>query len=304
MKRPTKIKILLAIIVITIVIYFLLRACNDSDVPNAEQPHAGIPNPTVENFINSIDSLPNDYVCSQLYMNCMAAIDNIYPFAAGNSERWRYIVKLNGEYAGKICAQAEQYFNNGNCDIQELTCLKARLNDLHKSGVFNDPNQGMYQKLEQISLKIQQFETVESLIANGNKFNFAGTYDISDTFPIATVEQILSAIDSFEKISIISRCQRLTIAINSLRNNLFQKHIAYLEKKINSNGELYKQMNKSLYRDDVYNVLVDEIQNLDNNIYKVDSGVFSQIQGKLSSLNACYALNAYYYPNPPQTNCK
>jgi hypothetical protein len=295
MKRPTRIKILLAFTIITIVIYILLRACNDSHVPPAEPPHHEIENPTVENFINSIDSLPNDYVCSQLYKNCMAAIDNIYPFAAGNSERWRYIVKLNGEYAGKICAQADQYFNNGNCDIQELTCLKARLNDLHKSGVFNDPNQGMYQKLEQISLKIQQFETVESLIANGNKFNYAGTYDISDTFPFATFMQILTVIDSLERMPIISRCQRLTISINSLRNNLFQKHIAYLEKKINANGGKYTEMVKIEYKNKILTPLNDEVQNLDNSIYKVDPAFFNQKHGDLSYIISNYAQKAYQF---------
>jgi hypothetical protein len=295
--KITQIKVVISIAILGTLVFFLWKSCSSvtaSGPDTADSTKSGY----VDSCIMSIDRLADDDICSQLYMNCKKAIVD-WSSAASEAEKKRWQVELNGKYAIKICDQATDYFNSGSCDLNKLSCLSARINDLKSSGEL-DPDEQLYQKLEQISGQIQLIEAVDALIATGNKFNYLGSGEITDTFPITTVTQILSTIDSFEKMSIISRCQRLTLSINSLRTNLFQKHIAFLEKKINAHGGKYKEMENIDYKNNIIRPLTNEVQDLDNSIYKVDSNVFGQKQGDLSSIFSNYQLSAYRYYSKSQ----
>ena len=289
--RTTQIKILLSISVLCLLVFFLWKSCSTPTKP-PDKTYSTTSN-YVDSFISSIDSLAVDDICSPLYQNCMAAIKD-WSSTTGGAGNKMWLVKLNGQYGAKMCAQAKYYFGSGNCDVNKLKCLRARLNDVKSSGEL-DPNEQMYQKLEEVTRQIQQFEALDNFIAISSQFSYQGTGNINDTFPIANVMQILTVIDSFEKISIISRCQRLTIAINSLRNNLFQKHIAYLMKKINTNGGKYKDMTISDYKNNIVSPLTTEVDNLDNSIYKLEPTFFGQKQGDLVSTNSNYQLSAFQF---------
>ncbi len=221
------------------------------------------------------------------------------------NDQWREILekRLYSAYSAKFIRQALYVFSKPEWRHAELKIIQADLTKL-RSSEFLEKDSPVDKDFVKIQEVLNKYYEITRFISSCNVFTYSGM-NLSDRFPTADVtEKILHAerlLNNNLENSYINNCTWLHNELKEIPENLFRKHVEYLDNKIDEWSEMYPNfISQSDYSNNLYLPIIYEIGELNNDIYKV--AYFDNAYNELLQKWRADNTKAYYYDYNSNSN--
>lgn len=295
------IKISLIIAVLGLISFFVIKSFGGSPEIEEVAPKNNPFTERIEKDIDNLSKLPESQFCKEKYSEIKYYIDDYYKdqLLGKNkleNSQWKNILSKNlySVYNAKFIKQVYYVFNKTEWKVQDLNFIRSEYKILRKSEFLEkgSPVDISYSNIEQVLTK---YDEITNFIASCRAFSYSD-YSLSSSFPMDTAKEKISRLSSYKKNSLenkyVNNCAKLHTQLNEITQYLFDAHYKYLEKKFKNWEGLYSQYNSfNEYRDALYLPLKNELNLLDNELYRVTD--FSYRYNKLLNILENDSRNAY-----------
>ncbi|MEZ5013572.1 MAG: hypothetical protein R2794_04710 [Chitinophagales bacterium] len=234
----------------------------------------------IDDSIASIQTMPDNVFCKKLYDEIQADIDLYYKDSKfdrddtlKNSDiKMELENNLYSAYSQKFIAETKYVFNGTKWEFDDLRFIKSEIVRL-KASEFLKKGSQVDSELNEIKLALSKYDEIVSFIVTCNSFNYPDFKSFSE-YPIRDVKvMILRAKnllgDNLEN-KYVGHCVRLRNELNGIPQVFFDKHVLYLDHKIEYFAGMYINYNSSAeYFAELHRPLSIEIEEMDSTIYKV-----------------------------------
>lgn len=277
------IKITLAIIVTVAIctgIYFWVLGIDPPPpTPPAENQYTS----RIEQKIDSLKNRSDSDFGNVFYDNIKSEIEIFHlQNKLGNSISANDQVRLNLEktlysvYINNFIEKAQNVLSGSNWARNDRTFIQNEINRLRNERVMNGDRllvaySPMDSILKEIKKALDKYSEISSFINECSQFSYTGN-TLSDRFPINEVRIKINRawqyLNSNLENSYVNNCNNLRTGLQNIPHQLFQKHVSYLENKINNWTDMYPYYeNQKDFSNNLYSPISSEIEDLYNNIY-------------------------------------
>lgn len=302
------VKIILAIVVVAIIGFFVIKWQVNVDGAKAIKPPTNQYTERIESEINSLKRMPQNVFCEEFYKGIQSGIDEFYkngslgltPYKDGSifkekkddnhNSQWQKILLKNlySAYAPKFVEQAMYVFSRSEWKNDDLKFIRSEVKILKSSSYLGST--GLVTSFNDINTILAKYDEINGFINACKGFAYSN-YNLDSTFPdvSSTVHKSRAYIANNLDNSYVNNCTRLKDGLPAIPKILFDKHINYLTKKINDNGARYSEFNfQSDYSKTIYTPLRNQVDALNNDIYGIADNVF------VNGYNSVYTLLSKY----------
>lgn len=183
--------------------------------------------------------------------------------------------KLNSAYPPKFIEQVYHIFNDIQWDRKDRNLIKNEVNRLQNIKGF-DNSRDVKNKLNDVETILSKYSEIADFIWNSNKISYT-----VHSFPLKEVRGIINKTNNYLHKNLdnsyVNNSGYLHNGLNNIFRKLFDKHISYLQERIELNLYEYKKYDQcSNFFKEIVNPLVDELTVINNKIYNVDDIYFNQ----------------------------
>jgi hypothetical protein len=274
-------KITLAIIVVAAIsacIFFCIQSIKEPPKPKAPENQF---TRKIEQEIKQLKAKPDSKFCKDFYKEVAYHINDFYRqnrFGNNKSEndQWKENLERNlySAYTEKFINQAKTVFLGSEWYFEDLNFIQAEKNELKRSKllVAGSP---VDKDFTDIQTALNKYIEIISFVSSCQDYSYSKT-DLSARFPIDDVQSKISRAARLRQNHLeneyVNNCTRLHHRLIEIPQTLFEKHVRYLDNKINNWSGLYSNFNsQSDYSNNLYKPINAEINALNNNIYNVSS---------------------------------
>lgn len=233
----------------------------------------------IELEIEQLKKNPDNSFCGDFYREIAYHINDFYgqkKFGSNQLEnnQWKENLERNlyAAYIEKFIRQVKTILRGSEWNPDALIFIQAEKNELRSSGllVAGSPVDNEFRAIQTV---LDKYNEIVSFISSCNRFKYSET-DLSARFPLADVQSKISRTNSLLVNHLgndfVNNCTRLHVELREIPQALFNKHVWYLENKINNCSDLYSNFNSQIdYSNNLYIPIRAEIEALDNNLYNV-----------------------------------
>jgi hypothetical protein len=274
-------KITLGFIVVTAIgaaVFFWIQSINEPDTEKSPENQF---TKKIEQEIEQIKTKPDTMFCSDFYREVKYHINDFYKqkrFGNNQSEndQWKENLEniLYAVYTEKFVKQANTVFRGSEWDPDDLRLIQAEKNELQRS-ILPDAGSSVDNDFTTIQAALNKYNEIVQFIASCSSFVYSNTDLTTARFPITEVQSKISRAESLLSNNLendfVSNCTRLHRGLEEIPKRLFEKHISYLEGKIDIWSEVYSNYNSHIdYSNNLNRPIRAEIEALDNGIYNVN----------------------------------
>ena len=302
------IKIIIGVSVLAIMIFFVLKWFVNISPPIPPPPPTNQQTEFIETEIDSLKKMPDNVFCQNFYLEIQACISDYHNEktlgkSKSDNDQWKEILSKNlySVYAPKFAEQAMYVFTRSEWNTAYLSFIRSEESTLRSSS-YLDPDSPVASSFKTIREILAKYDEITGFISTCNSFSYS-SIELSDRFPDVEVSDKISKSRIYLENNLdnryVNNCTRLKIDLIQIPKNLFDKHISYLNKKINYNGRRYTEyFYHSDYSKMIYTPLRDQVDDLDNGMYDIDVNGFNDGYNSLDGSLRSYNSEAYdYYKN-------
>jgi hypothetical protein len=289
------IKISLAIIVVGILSYFLIKSMGDIPEIDKIPPSNNTFIVRIENEISNLSALPDNKFCKDKYDEVKYYIDDYYKdkLLGKNkfeNDEWKEILskKLYSVYTAKFIKQTYNVFNKTEWKINDLSFIRNECNTLRKSKFLEKgtPDDKSFSKIQQILAK---YDEINNFIATSKYISFSD-YKLTADFPFSNLKVKIARMDNYKRNRLdnnyVNNCARLHSELNTNKKKLIDSYLTYLDTKIYKWTGKYKQFQLTSfneYQSIIYDPLKKELEDFKTNCnnYTYDKERYKTISNKL-----------------------
>jgi len=191
-----------------------------------------------------------------------------------NQSKERLSKNLYSIYVVKFINLANSVFRRSEWNPKDIAFIRIESKAL-KNSKFLQKGNGVDNQITQIQNVLNKFDEINKFISSCKGFSYSSN-SFNSVFPIDLIKQKIqrAAIYKNNKLenSLVNNCSILHSQLNQTNNILFNTHIKYLNKKIDTYSGTYSAYNShGEYAREFYLKLKGEINGLDNDIYSVSN---------------------------------
>ena len=294
------IKISLAIAVIGLITFFVINSLTTLVSPPPTPPVVNQFTKIIDEEINALQRKNvtsfNDLKTS--YEDIKFDIDDYYGEnrlgknqAENNQSRERLSKVLYTIYVVKFINQSNSIFKKSEWYPQEIAFIRSESYTLKKSKFLQKGN-GVDIQIIQIQNVLSKYDEINKFILTCKGFSYSSN-SFNSVFPIDLIKQKIQRAATYKnnrlENSLVNNCSILHSQLDQTSKYLFNAHIKYLYKKIDTYSGTYSAYNShGEYAREFYLKLKDEINGLDNDIYSVSNfdNEFDKLIEKLNKDNS------------------
>ncbi|MBO7635074.1 MAG: hypothetical protein J6S89_00680 [Paludibacteraceae bacterium] len=296
------IKIILAVVVVAVLGFFVWKWII------APPPPPPTPTPPTNQFVEriekEIDSLakvPSASFCPEFHQKIQYDISEFHlkgflgDTTTSDNDQWEEILSKNlySVYAPKFVEQAMFIFNGHEWKTDDLKFIRNEAKELQKSDNLksDSPVKASFVEIEDI---LSKYDEISNFLGMCNRFG-AASDELAIEFPDASekVEKANGYIKRNLDNKYVNNCTRLKDGLREIPRILFDKHIAYLTKKINLYANQYRNYEtQAEYNDKVYSPLRNQINGIDYKVYGMGESFVEDKQEELFNLLGTYNRKA------------
>lgn len=278
-----KVKISIAVIVLLAIGAAILFGIQSVDPPPPPTPVDTQFITQIEKEIQQLKEKPNNKFCKDYYKEVLFHIDEFskpappkYPYGRfgktqSDNKHWKEILEKNlySAYTQKFIKQSKVVLNGSEWKSDDLKFIQNEINTLSKSKLFVQGG-AIANEFKTIQTALNKYNEIVSFIASCKSFSFLGTSIDKDRFPVTEVQSKISRAASFRQNSLgneyVNNCTRLHEQLKEIPQQLFNKHVDYLDNKINDWSDMYCNYGGGFkdYSQTLYTPLRNEINDLGN----------------------------------------
>lgn len=279
------IKISLAIVVIGVIAYF---ACKFYEGGMDDTPTIDIQEATevskIQNKIDAINSLPNSKFNKDIYDEILYLIDDkykphppTYPFGRlGNTKLENDTQKNNLErnlytaYVSKFLDQAFYVFSGTAWNVADLSFIRSEYLSL-RSSPYIESGSPVNSEFKNIQIIFNKYDEINSFIDTCDSFSYLN-FGYDRRYPVDEIRTMLDQFSAYRSFLVnhryLKNCVRLQNKLSLVPQILFDKHVTYLDFKIDTWSGFYDNFNsKIMYRKSIYMPIKTDIDKLDSELY-------------------------------------
>ena len=313
------VKIVLAIAVVVIIGFFSWKWCVPDDVPPPTKTPTNQYTNEIQRKIDALGKMPKNTFCKENYQNIQSSIEEFYKNEslgltsykdgtiykekkdANINNQWKDILSKNlySVYAPKFVEQAMYVFSRSEWKNDDLTFIRSEVKIL-KSSTFLG-NTGLVSSFNDINTILAKYDAINSFINACKGYAYSNSkYDLKNTYPDVSekIQKSRAYITNNLDNSYVNNCARLKEGLQVIPKILFDKHISYLKKTIDNNGDRYRygEFNKqSDYSNSIYIPLKNQVDALNNDIYGIGNDVYENGYDSVYNLLSKYNRDATNY---------
>jgi hypothetical protein len=281
------IKIGLALVVLGLIVFFILKFFQSPPPPPpiGNGPQEKTHYERIQDSIKSIHTLPLYKFNKNKYGELMSLIEQWnkaapphHPYGRfGETQSENDLNKNNltstlySVYVQKFIEQTFNVFRGSDWKPEDLKFIREETNALFKSPFLNNPSQ-VYLKLVEIQSILNKYNEINSFISDCKSFKY-DSLSIVNSFPVDKVIAKINQAKTYQVRNLnpyVNNCSRLQQELRDVPNILFQKHVQYLDKKIDDWSGTYEEYNtQQAYSNSIYTPINNEINRLSNEVYNV-----------------------------------
>lgn len=297
-------KITLVVIVVMAILAGIFFWIQNIRPPATVKP---IENQFIAEIINDIEKLkkkPDNSFCKESYKEIAYKINEFHKGnrfstdpAVNDQEKKNLESNLYVAYAEKFIFQSKTVFCGSQWKPEDLAFIQKEKNELKRSIllVSGSPVDKEFTTLQTV---LDKYNEIDAFIFSCYEFVFLET-DLSARFPIAEVQNKIDRINSLLDNGLgnvfVNNCTRLHTELRKVPQALFEKHVYYLDRKIDNWSGMYPNYSsQNDYFNNLYTPIRNEIENLDDVGYNVSNldNEYNKLLIKWIADNA----SAYNYP--------
>jgi hypothetical protein len=283
--------------VIAAIAFFVIRSCGEIGPEGKIISNENQFRPIIEKEIDQLSKMPDSKFCKADYDLLVFHINEYHKtkkLGSTPSENNINKTNLSGQayavYADKFIQQAFYIFNHAEWNPADLNFIRAENLRLKSSSLLGSGST-VSKKFSEIDNILKKHDEISAFISSCKKFSSYKT-GLVDLFPIAQVNGMISQAAAYRSSglgnSYVNNCSRFQDGLKNIPKDLFFAHTKYLDSKINYWSGMYVNYGSfKTYADNVYKPLKQEIDQLDNSIYKV-----SNFEGEKNLLKAKWQKDA------------
>jgi hypothetical protein len=297
------VKIFLAIAVIAIIGFFIRKWLVDIDKPPEIPPKFNQSTKNIHNKIISLKQMPANVFCQKFYNDIQYLIIDNYKLgllgeSVNDNKEWKEIFSKNlySAYAPKFVEQAMFVFSRSEWDYDDLKFIRSEVNALTQSS-YLDPSSPVANSFSSISTILAKYDDITGFISTCNGYSYSN-FDLNSSFPDVSDKILKSRAYLANNLDnqYVNNCTRLKDGLQKIPKNLFDKHVSYLNGKINNHGGRYAEFNyQSDYSRIIYTPLKNQIDGLDKETYGISVNLFDSGYNSLDNLLSTYNRKATDY---------
>lgn len=176
--------------------------------------------------------------------------------------------KLVDVYRDKFVRHASSMFENSECEINDLKSIRSEYQELRrelrkKGGSVLSETDSLFAKIHDI---IQVYDAVDSMINACRDFSAQTGAD----FPMDSVKNVIETAKKYKDMTFnfgnkfVGLCERTKDTLEEIPRILFDKHVAFLDKKIDASSETYGGFD--VWRE-YYDTVLRDVRNEINALY-------------------------------------
>jgi len=310
-----KLKITLFVMVLTAIVAGIYCWIDKIKIPEDPKPPTNQFTQRIEDSIEALKTKPINEFCAPYYNQVTSDINmfskplaKTHPFGRfGNSplenDTWEknLLKNLYSAYTDKFIQQTKFVFSNPVWNATDLAFIQSEVTKL-KSSSFLVHGSRDYNEFVSIQAALNKYKVIASFIWSCKAYSYSKT-GLSDRFPIADVHGKIKYAAGLRGAGLeneyVNNCIKLHNDLKDIPQTLFNKHVKYLDGKINYWSDKHSHYSSTLdYNENLHNHIRAEIKEMDNNIYKVS--IFNnEYQKLLTKWTADYSkAYVFKYPNP------
>ena len=300
------VKIILPVAVIAILGFFIWKWLVVIDPPKEITPPINPFTAKIESEIDSLKQMPTNVFCQKYYANIQYRINDYQKNgflgkSDNDNNQWQEILSKNlySAYAPKFVEQAKFVFSNSEWENEDLLFIRSEVVTLNSSP-FLDASSPVAKSFNSISSILAKYDEINGFISSCNGFSHYN-YALENSFP--DVSEMIQESRAYLTNNLNN--PYLYIVLNNLRikdrleevpKNLFDKHINYLQRKINRHGGRHTEFDyQSGYSRIIYTPLRNQTDELSNETYPVSDNSFDIEYNSLDNLLKTYNRKATDY---------
>ncbi len=228
----------------------------------------------IEQEIEQLSSKPDSKFCKDYYNEIVFHINDFYKqnrFGKNQSEndQWKENLEKNlySTYAEKFIKQTFTIFRGSEWKTEDLKFIQAEKNELKKSKllVAGSPVDKEFMKIQ---TALNKYNEVSNFISSCKGFSYSSS-NLSDRFPIADIQSKIEYAASLQQNGLendfVNNCTRLHDGLKEIPETLFNKHVWYLNNKIDYWSNMWCNYNSHKdYSQNLNTPLKNEINDLGN----------------------------------------
>jgi hypothetical protein len=302
-------KITLAIAAISTIGFFLIKWIVNIDTAANAKPPKNQYTDEIQVNIDSIEKLPVNAFCVERFTEIQSEINQYYsngllgitPYQENgiwkdrkddnHNDQWNNILSKNlyTAYTNKFIDQAMLVFNNIEWKVDDIKIIKLESTRLRGSS-YLESNSPYAKSLNNINDILAKYDEINLFISNCNG-SVPNNFVLNNNFPDLSdkINRSRNYISNKLDNKYVNNCLRLKIGLEDIPLKLFDEHFRYLWKKTNDNAWKYRSYSTQAdYASNISTPLRNQIDAIDNDIYKIDDAVFNNRYYRLDTL-----LNGY-----------
>lgn len=299
------IKIILVITVISLIsLGIIMWISNTGEVKVTSLPQ----NPfteKIEQEIELLKSKPDHTFCKEYYTEVDFHINDFYKqnrfgITRAENDQWKenFDKNLYSAYVEKFVKQVFFIFQRSEWEIEKLQFIQNEIQSLSKSGLLQKGSD-VSKKFVEIESILNKYYEIVNIITQNQKISYTGT-GLSDRFPIEEVKKRFEYIKQLRNNHLgnkyVNNCTRLHEGLKTIPVSLFRIHVRYLDQKIDKWSAFYNNFNSQTdYANTLYKPIRSEIDQLEENIYQIESHSLRLEYNRLKKKWENDGDNAYRY---------
>ena len=272
-----KVKITLAVIVLAVIIVAAVTGyISRIIVPPIDEPKNQF-RIKIDEKIDLLKKMPESSFCQESYKEIKYYIEDDYTNnrlgkTQSENDQWKKNLSSNlyVAYSGKFIDQAFYIFKDSQWDSKKLNFIRDEYQALQKNGL-HEKNTDIDKKYNEIKNILAKYNEILGFINSCKAFKFSN-YELNSEFPISEVEKDISRSKEYLENNLennyVKNCARLKKNLSEVPQILFKAHVNYLDNKITQwNGKFINYKTQKEYNDKLSQLLTDEIEKLNSQIY-------------------------------------
>ena len=278
----------------------------------------------IQKDIDSLQNMPEKTFCHAYYQQIQDRLDYFWKqgslglttYKDGNIEKTKKDANANSQwkdylsqnlysaYAPVFVEQAMYIFSRSEWKIEDINFIRNEVKSLKASSYLQASSPVAF-SFNKINFILARYDDRIWFINDCKKFP-APNDDLNSSYPdmsimIAKSKGYMNTDPNNDE---INHCTRLKNDLENIPEMLFEKHIDYLKKKINANGEEYCDCTcPADWSKKIFNPLKAQINALDNKIYGIDFQTFMNGYDSVNNLLMQYNRKAYLHNYKPIIPC-
>lgn len=298
-------KIAIAAIFFALLAFLLIKWSGFSFNPGEVSPPTNQFVAAIEKELKSLESSPSSAQCKNTYQTIKYMIDTDHKGGnlgtnAKDNDNWKEFLSkdLYSIYSPKVAEFPMKVFGGSDWPAQDIAFIRSEVSLLLRSP-FLEQNSNVDNDFKRVSIILNKYDEINNFLSGCLGFSLSYS-NIPEEYPLSDalnrITQAKSYLANDLENSYVNNCVRLKEGLSNVSLILFQKHVAYLESKIQSNTGRYNQYSyQSDYMNTIYNPIQKQIEQLDENPYNVPYEVFEANTDRLKQMLQNDNNNAYDY---------